>query len=99
VERCCPSCTCVAVAGTSSSTFRRKVESAKAFASQTEELDNRAEIGGYTHLHRALGRNDVAIGIDYRGTTRGIRTIFHDQAPFAIPLSGGSMLTSSTSRP
>jgi len=45
-------------------------------ASQTEELDNRAEIGGYTHLHRALGRNDVAIGIDYRGTLAGYERYF-----------------------
>jgi outer membrane receptor for Fe3+-dicitrate len=44
--------------------------------SQTEELDNRAEIGGYTHLHRALGRNDVAIGVDYRGTIAGYERYF-----------------------
>lgn len=36
--------------------------------SQTEELDNRGEVGGYTHFHRELGRNDIAIGVDYRGT-------------------------------
>jgi outer membrane cobalamin receptor len=36
--------------------------------SQTEELDNRGEIGGYTHFHKALGKNDIAVGIDYRGT-------------------------------
>ena len=36
--------------------------------SQTEELDNRGEVGGYTHFHRQLGRNDIAIGVDYRGT-------------------------------
>ncbi|HEY3257609.1 MAG TPA: TonB-dependent receptor plug domain-containing protein, partial [Gemmatimonadaceae bacterium] len=39
--------------------------------SQTEELDNRGEIGGYTHFHKALGRNDIAVGIDYRGTRAG----------------------------
>jgi outer membrane cobalamin receptor len=44
--------------------------------SQTEELDNRAEIGGYTHLHRALGRNDIAIGFDYRGTLAGYDRYF-----------------------
>jgi len=44
--------------------------------SQTEELDNRAEIGGYTHLHRALGRNDVAIGLEYRGTLAGYERYF-----------------------
>ena len=36
--------------------------------SQTEELDNRGEVGGYTHFHKELGRNDIAIGVDYRGT-------------------------------
>jgi outer membrane cobalamin receptor len=44
--------------------------------SQTEELDNRAEVGGYTHLHRALGRNDIAIGIEYRGTRAGYERYF-----------------------
>jgi outer membrane receptor protein involved in Fe transport len=44
--------------------------------SQTEELDNRAEVGGYTHLHRALGRNDIAIGIEYRGTLAGYERYF-----------------------
>jgi outer membrane cobalamin receptor len=36
--------------------------------SQTEELDSRGEVGGYTHFHRSVGRNDIAIGLDYRGT-------------------------------
>jgi outer membrane receptor protein involved in Fe transport len=44
--------------------------------SQTEELDNRGEVGGYTHFHRALGSNDIAIGIEYRGTLAGYERYF-----------------------
>lgn len=44
--------------------------------SQTEEVDNRAEIGGYTHFHKALGKNDIAIGMDYRGTRAGYERYF-----------------------
>jgi outer membrane receptor protein involved in Fe transport len=44
--------------------------------SQTEELDNRGEIGGYTHFHKAIGRNDIAVGIDYRGTRAGYERYF-----------------------
>jgi outer membrane receptor protein involved in Fe transport len=43
---------------------------------QTEELDNRAEVGGYTHFHKALGKNDFAVGVDYRGTLAGYERYF-----------------------
>jgi outer membrane cobalamin receptor len=45
-------------------------------ASQTEELDKRAELGGYTHFHKPLGGNEIALGIDYRGTLAGYERYF-----------------------
>jgi outer membrane cobalamin receptor len=44
--------------------------------SQTEELDNRAELGGYTHFHKAFGKNDFAVGVDYRATRAGYERYF-----------------------
>jgi outer membrane cobalamin receptor len=44
--------------------------------SQTEEIDNRGEVGGYTHFHKALGKNDIAVGVDYRGTLAGYERYF-----------------------
>jgi outer membrane cobalamin receptor len=44
--------------------------------SQTEELDNRGELGGYTHFHKAIDKNDFAVGVDYRATLAGYERFF-----------------------
>jgi len=44
--------------------------------SQTEELDTRGELGGYTHFHKAFDKNDFAVGVDYRAALAGYQRFF-----------------------